>query len=163
MISRQLALLCALAILASLFLPWVTTPIGSNLVPWDALPAFERPAIETYVREASPQVLVYLGSFLLAALFVLLSLFGQETRLVALLTGALPVGLVGWAVYSVREQLNLAEFDLTGEEMWALFQQASDALGAGGWAWIGGAALLFLLSIFDPGRAKPKPVTASRW
>jgi hypothetical protein len=164
MLSRQFALLCALAILGSLFLPWVITPIGSNLVPWDVLPAFERPAIEEYVRAAPPQVLVFLGSFVLAALFALLSLIGRETRLVALLTGALPVGLVGWAVYSVREQLNLAELEMTGEDLWALFQQASDALGTGGWAWIGGAALLFLLGLFDPGRAKPKPVvTSSRW
>jgi hypothetical protein len=163
MISRQIALLCALAMLASLFLPWVTTPIGPNLVPWDALPAFERPVLETYVREASPQVLVFLGSFLLAALFVILSLFGQETRLVAFLTGALPVGLVGWTIYTVREQLNFAEMEMNGETASALFQQASDALGAGGWAWIGGAALLFLLGLFDPGRPKPKLVTASRW
>jgi hypothetical protein len=162
--TRQLALLCSVAILASLFLPWITTPIGNNLVPWDALPAFERATLEEYVRASPPQVLVYLGSFLLAAFFLILSIFGKETRLVAFLTGALPVGLAGWAVYSVREQLNLSELQGTMEEATALFQQGSEALGPGGWAWLGGAALILILSIFDPGRHKPTPiVTSSRW
>jgi hypothetical protein len=163
MVARQIALLCSLAILASLFLPWIVTPIGNNLVPWDVLPAFERTEVETYVRSAPPEVLVFLGSFLLAALFVLLALIGREKRSLAFLTGVGPVGLAGLAVWRERERLGLAELELTMEEMNSLLAQASAVLGTGGWAWIGGAALLLLLSIFDPGRAKPKPVTTSRW
>jgi hypothetical protein len=94
---------------------------------------------------------------------LILSVFGQETRLTAFLTGALPVGLAGWTVWSAREQLNLSELEGTMDEFNAFVAQASSVLGTGGWAWIGGAALLLLLSIFDPGRPKPKPVTSSRW
>lgn len=164
MLSRQIALLCALAILGSLFLPWIVTPIGNNLVPWDVLPAFERPVIEDYVRNAPTETLVFLGSFLLAAFFALLSLFGQETRLIALLTGGLPIGFAGWTIWQNRESLALAEVQMTMEEFNLRLAQASEVLGTGGWAWIGGAGLLLLLGLFDPGRSKPQPaVTASRW
>lgn len=164
MLSRQFALLCSIAILGSLFLPWVITPIGSNLVPWDALPPFDRAAVEAYVRAATPETLVFLGSFLLAALFFLLTLFGAERRWLAFLTGAGPVGLAGLAIWRERERLGLAEVTLSMEEFNLRLAQASEVLGPGGWTWIGGALLLFLLGIFDPGRAKPKPVvTSSRW
>ena len=163
MLLRQIALLCSAAILAGLFLPWVATPLGANLVPWDALPAFDRAAVETYVRAAPPEVLAFLGSFLLAALFLLLALFGAERRSLAFLTGASVVGLAGLLVWRAREALGIVEPQWTMEEANRLLTLASDVLGPGGWAWIGGGALLFLLGILDPGRPKPRPVTASRW
>lgn len=163
MVSRQIALLAALAMLAGLFLPWIVTPIGSNLAPWDALPAFERGPVEDYVRNATPEVLVFLGSFLLAALFVVVSIVGQEKRSLAFLTGIGPVGLAGYLIWQNREALALAELEYTMEEATQYVAQASAILGTGGWIWIGGAVVLLLLSIFDPGRAKPRPVTASRW
>jgi hypothetical protein len=163
MLSRQIALLCSLAILASLFFPWIVTPVGNNLAPWDVLPAFDRPAIEEYVRGAAPEVLVFLVSFLLAGFFFLLALLGRERSWLALLTGAVPVGFAGWMIWQDRERLNLAELEMTMDEANVLFAEASAVLGMGGWAWIGGAALLLLLGIFDPGRPKPQKVTASRW
>jgi hypothetical protein len=163
MLTRQLALLCSLAILGSLFLPWIATPIGNNLVPWDVLPNFERAAVEEYLRNATPQTLVFLGSFLLAALFLLFSIVGIERRWLAFLTGAAPVGFAAWAIWQNREALNLAAVEITVEESQRLFVQASDVLGPGGWAWIGGAAVLLLLGLFDPGRPKSRPVTTSRW
>lgn len=120
--------------------------------------------MQAYVTSAPPQVLVFLASFVLAAFFLFLALFGREKRLIALLTGAGPVGLAAWAVWKERAQLNLTEIEGTMEDVNRLVAQASEVLGPGGWAWIGGAALLFLLGLFDPGRAKPKPVvTSSRW
>jgi hypothetical protein len=163
MLTRQLALLCVIAILGSLFLPWAVTPIGSNLVPWDALPPFDRAAVEAYVRAATPEALVFLGSFLLAALFFLLTLIGGERRWLAVLTGAGPVGLAGLAIWRAREGLGLAEATFSMEEFNLRLAQATEVLGPGGWAWIGGATVLFLLGLFDPGRPKPRPVTASRW
>lgn len=161
--TRQTAMLCALAMLASLFLPWIVTPIGSNLVPWQALPAFDRAVIEDYIRSAPPQTLVFLGSFLLAALFVLLAIVGGERRSLAILTGAGPLGLAALAVWNARDQLGLAEMEGSLEDMAALIDRATAVLGAGGWTWILAAMLLFLIGLFDPGRPKPKPVTASRW
>jgi len=163
MLSRQIALLCSVAILASLFLPWIITPLGTNHAPWNALPAFGSEEMEEYVRNASPQVLVFLASFILAAFFLFLALFGREKRFIALVTGAVPVGFAAWAIWQARAQLNLTEIEGTMEDANRLFAQASEVLGPGGWAWIGGAALLFLLGLFDPGRAKPRPITSSRW
>lgn len=161
--TRQSALLCALAMLASLFLPWSVTPIGTDVAPWQALPAFDRPAIEAYVASAPLGTLIFLGSFLLAALFVLLSLIGAERSSFALLTGAVPLGFAAVSVWRVRDQLGLSEMKGTLEDMGILLDQATAVLGTGGWTWFGAAALLFLLGIFDPGRPKPQPVTASRW
>lgn len=163
MLFRPLALLCAIAILAALFLPWVATPLGVNLAPWDALPAFDRASIETYLTEAPTEVRMFLFSFVLAALFVLLSLVGLEKRSLAFLTGVSVVGLAGVLVWRVRETLGIVEPQWTMEEATRLFELANAALGTGGWAWIGGGALLLLLGVFDPGRTKPRSATASRW
>jgi hypothetical protein len=163
MLSRHIALLCSAAILASLFLPWLATPVGDNLVPWDALPGFDRAAVADYLGNAPVEVIVFLASFLLAAFFLVLSLVGLERRSLALLTGAAPVGFAGWTVFQNREGLNLTGLELTMEEATRLFAQASEVLGPGGWAWIGGAAVLLLLGVFDPGKPRPRPVTTSRW
>lgn len=162
MLFRPLALLCAIAILAGLFLPWVTTPVGANLAPWDALPAFDRAAIESYLTDASNEVRLFLVSFVLAAFFALLALVGQERRWLAFLTGLSIVGLAGTLIWRTREALGILEPQWTMEEANRLFALASDVLGPGGWAWIGGGAVMLLLAIFDPGRSK-RPATASRW
>jgi hypothetical protein len=163
MLFRPLALLCAIAILAGLFLPWIATPLGANLAPWDALPAFDRASIEAYLIEAPHEVRLFLLSFVLAALFVLLSLVGLERRWLAFLTGVCVVGLAGTLVWRVRETLWIVEPQWTMEEANRLIGLANDVLGTGGWAWIGGGILLLLLGVFDPGRARPRAATASRW
>lgn len=163
MLFRPLALLCAAAILAGLFLPWVATPLGANLSPWDALPAFDRGSVETYLREAPNEVRLFLFTFVLAALFLLSALVGLERRWLAFLTGLCPVGLAATLVWRARETLGIVESQWTAEEAGRLFSLASDVLGPGGWAWIGGGAVMLLLGVFDPGRAKPRSATASHW
>jgi hypothetical protein len=144
---------------------WPCWPLGQNLVPWDVLPAFERAAIETYLREAPPERLLFLLSFALAALLALLLLIGRERRWLASLTGLGPVGLAGLAIWRDRERLGFAEMKGTMAEVNTLLAEATAALGTGGWAWIGGATVLLLLGLLDPGtaRSRPQPVTASRW
>lgn len=163
MLFRPLALLCAIAILAGLFLPWVATPVGANLAPWDALPAFDRASVETFLTQAPNEVRLFLLSFVLAALFVLVALVGLERRWLAFLTGVCIVGLAGITVWQSRAALGLVPPQWTIEEANRLFLLANDVLGTGGWAWVGGGALLLLLGVFDPGRTKPRAATASRW
>lgn len=163
MLTRPLALLCAVAILAGLFLPWLASPLGANLAPWDALPAFDRAAIETFLTEAPNDVRLFLLSFGLAALFVLVALVGLEKRWLAFLTGVCVMGLAGITVWRSRETLGLIEPQFTADEANRLFLLASDVLGTGGWAWIGGGALILLLGVFDPGRAKARAAKTSRW
>ncbi len=163
MLFRPLALLCAIAIVASLFLPWAATPLGPNLAPWSALPAFDSESVQRYLTEAPNNVRLFLMSFFLAALFLLTALVGWEKRWLAFLTGACVVGLAGSTVWRSREALGLVEPEMTMVEANRLFLLANDVLGTGGWAWIGGGALMLLLGVFDPGRAKPHPITSSRW
>jgi hypothetical protein len=163
MLSRPLALLCAAAIVAGLFLPWIATPVGANLAPWNALPAFDRASVEAYLASASTEGLLFLFSFVLAGLFLLLAVIGYERRWLAFLAGASIVGLAGVTVWRARDTLGLADAEWTAEEASRLLGLATDVLGPGGWAWIVGGVLLLLLGVFDPGRSKPRPVTMSRW
>lgn len=163
MLFRPLALLCAAAILAALFLPWVATPVGANLAPWDALPAFDRASVENYLRDAPHEVRLFLFTFVLAALFLLSALVGLERRWLAFLTGACVTGLAGTVVWRARETLGIVEPEVTMAEASRLFSLAQDVLGTGGWAWIGGGAVMLLLGVFDPGRSKPRAATTSRW
>jgi hypothetical protein len=92
-------------------------------------------------------------------------LIGRERRWLASLTGLGPVGLAGLAIWRDRERLGFAEMKGTMAEVNTLLAEATAALGTGGWAWIGGATVLLLLGLLDPGtaRSRPQPVTASRW
>ena len=113
--------------------------------------------------QAPNEVRLFLLSFVLAALFVLVALVGLEKRWLAFLTGVCVVGLAGISVWQSREALGLVPPQWTMDEASRLFRLANDVLGTGGWAWVGGGALLLLLGVFDPGRAKPRAATASRW
>jgi hypothetical protein len=163
MLFRPLALLCAVAILAGLFLPWVATPIGANLAPWEALPAFDRDSVQTYLLDAPNEVRLFLLTFALAALFLLSALVGLERRWLAFLTGVCVVGLAGTLVWRARDTLGIVEPEVTIAEASRLFTLASDVLGTGGWAWIGGGTVMLLLGVFDPGRPKGRVARTSRW
>lgn len=152
MLFRPLALLCSAAILASIFLPWFTTALGGALVPWDIVRPLNAEQMQEAVRSAPPEVMVFLGSFALAALFLLLALIGQESKLLAFLTGAIPAGLVAWVVLSASNRVELSGLPIRSGDLSQLLEQATEVLGPGAWAWGGGAALLLLLGLFDPGR-----------
>lgn len=154
MLSRSLALLCAAAMLASLFMPWMTTPLGENLVPVKALQDLDGRQVEQLLGNAPPEVWVFVGSFALAALFLLLGVMGAASRALAILTGAAPVGLVAWAMLSATQKARASGLPFSGDDLSELFQQAVRFLGFGAWAWIGGATVLLLLGLFDPGRRK---------
>ncbi len=154
MLFRPIALLCAAAILASFFLPWFTTPFGESLVPWDAIQSVDADRLQEAMRNAPPAALVFLASFALAAIFLLLALLGRETKALAFLTGAAPVGLVAWALLSASDRVDLTGLPIRSADLTDTLVQAAEVFGPGAWAWIGGAALLLLLGLIDPGRRK---------
>lgn len=156
MLSRPLALLAAAAILASLFLPWFTTPFGENVVPWSALRQMDADMAQRLVENAPPEAIAFGASFVLAALFLLLALVGREFKLLAFVTGAVPVGLVAWMLSSAAGRADAAGLPLSGSDMSEIVSRASEMLGTGAWSWIGGAAVLVLLGLIDPGRRKPR-------
>jgi hypothetical protein len=151
MLSRPLALLAAAAILASLFLPWYSSPFGENVVPWSVLRTLDAEGAQALLKDARPQAIAFGCSFVLAALFVVFALFGRESRLLAFLTGLVPVCLVAWALVSLIAQAEAVGLSFSGSEVTDL---ANHMVGAGGWAWIVGASALATLGLVDPGRRR---------
>lgn len=151
MLSRPLAILAAAAILASLFLPWYSSPFGENVAPWNVLRELDAKEAQALLRDARPQAIAFGCSFVLAALFMLFALLGRESRLLAFLTGLLPVAMVAWALVSLLARADTAGLSFTGAEVSEL---AARVLGAGAWTWIAGASALATLGLLDPGRRR---------
>lgn len=152
MLTRPVALVAALSILASLFLPWLSSPFGENVVPWTVLREMDMARAHDILAGARPETIAYGCSFVLAALFAVFALIGRESRLLAFLTGALPVGLVTWALVSLIGQAEATGLSFSGSSIPEMGQRM---LGAGAWAWALGASLLATLGVLDPGRRRP--------
>ena len=148
MLSRPLAIVAAFAILASLFLPWLSSPFGENVVPWTVLRALDADGAQAILSEARPETIAYGCSFVLAAMFVLFALIGRESRLLAFLTGVLPVALVAWALFLLVRQAD-GSLSFSGSDTSGV---TTRMLGAGAWAWVLGASTLATLGVVDPGR-----------
>ncbi len=150
MVLRPLVLLLGAAIFGSLFLPWLNTPLGAALVPWDFITELDGTALQT----APALGIAYLASFVLAALLTLLCVVGSEHKLIAIATGALPLGLAGYAMFAAREQVVSLGLPLPEPGAFAdILEQALQVFGLGAFVYLGAAALLFLISVFDPGRS----------
>lgn len=151
MLSRPLALIAAAAILASLFLPWFSSPFGENVVPWTVLRDLDAAKAHAILQDARPEAIAYGCSFVMAALFVLFALIGRESRLLAFLTGLVPVSLVAWALISLVMRADQVGLSFSGAEVSEL---AARVLGAGAWTWAIGASALASLALIDPGRRR---------
>ncbi len=151
MLSRPLALIAAVAILASLFLPWYSSPFGENVVPWTVLRTLDVEGAQALLKDARPQAIGFGCSFVLAGLFVVFALFGRESRLLAFLTGLVPVCLAAWALVLVIAQAEATGLSFTGSDV---SNAANRMLGAGAWSWVIGATVLATLGLVDPGRRR---------
>lgn len=154
---RALALLAAAAMVVSLFLPWLNLgQIGTGFVPWDLIKNLD-PNTETLQRFASDspvELLVFLSTFVLAALFLVLAILGAASRLLAILAGGAAAALVGYTVLKVRDgALDLGVPLPPGTDMADLADQASRIMGLGAWAWGGGALVLLLAGLVGFRRA----------
>ncbi len=149
MVLRNLVLLLAAAIVVSLFMPWIKAPIGASLVPWDVLTRMDNAAFQ----QAPPLILGFIVSFALAALLVVLCLTGSEHKLIALATGSLPLGLLAFVVFQATEELTRLGMPQpqTGD-IGQLLEQVVQVFGPGAFTYFSSAAVLLLISLFDPGR-----------
>lgn len=154
MIFRTLGLLAALAMLASLFLPWTVAQFGPPLVPFDGIKALLDldPDLRAQLFQTMPpaEIATFGLSFIAALLFLLT---GTSSRLLAILAGVLPFATVG--ILFVRAENaasslgNLPSFDAPN-----FSQQLSefyDIAGPGMTLWFGSAAFFLLLGLlFSP-------------
>ena len=153
MAFKPLILLLAAAMVVSLFLPWIATPAGNRMVPWDLVRQINFNQAIDLLKRSPPEVWALVASFTCAAVLVVMCVLGIEGKLFALLTGAIPLGLVGYGVYegtNAAGNLGLPQFNF--HDWQQILDQIRQSFGPGLYAWLGGAALLFLVSLFDPGR-----------
>lgn len=149
---RALSILSAIAILVSLLLTWTGPALPMPPVtPWDLIRSLEPDveALRNFVSNSPGELVAFLATFVLAALFLCLVLFNLPSRVIGLLGGGLGVGLVGWTVWNISKgnaglpvPVNV-DIGKANEIAEAVTQLA----GPGAWAWAGGSVLLLLASL----------------
>lgn len=153
MSARPLVLFCAALMLGSFFLPWIALPPGPSIVPWDGFKGLDSTQIQDLLSNLPPEGMAFFGSFALAAILLLFGLMGASPRVIVFLTGALPVGLVAWGIYTVMNQGNAMGIPVSSGDIMQAVKELSGLIDFGAWAWIGSGGLLFLIGLFGSGKA----------
>jgi hypothetical protein len=147
---RAISILAALAMIAGLFLPWLNPQTsGLGFTPWDLVKELD-PTVETAQQLAAdaPELLGFLATFALAALFCLLAMLGAPSRVLAFLAGGSAVGMLVYAVLQLREQA--AAFGIPIPDTSNLVDYAPripEIFGMGAMAWAAGAVVLLLCGL----------------
>ncbi len=149
---RAIAILAALAMVAGLFLPWLVAAPGTT--PWDVIRHLD-PTVEQVQKMASdaPELLAFLATFALAALFLVLAILGAPSRALAFLAGGGAVAMVVYGAVKMRDQV--AAFGLpvpSAQNIGDLLPRIPELLGTGAMAWGGGLVLLLTALIGFPAR-----------
>lgn len=155
MIFRVLGLCAGLAMLGSLFLPWLATNFGPPLVPWDLIKSVIDldPQLRSRMFETMPpaEVITFGLSFLAAALFLLTA---ASSKALALVAGVMPFATVGILFTRAANAANGITGDLPSFNSPDFSQQLSefmDVTGPGLTLWFGSAAVLLLIGLlFNP-------------
>ncbi|RMF35243.1 MAG: hypothetical protein D6754_13615 [Alphaproteobacteria bacterium] len=141
----------ALAIAVSFFLPWLNPPLADPVGPHDLFSQLEA----RQLRELPPGLLLFLGSFALAGLVALLTLIGVCPRFLALSAGLLPLGLIAYVLSQAGRGLERAGLPLpSGADIETVLDALSKVLELGALSYAGGAVMLVLVALFDPGRSR---------
>jgi hypothetical protein len=157
MLFRTLGLFAALAMLGSLFLPWLT--VGPPLVPWDAIKSLIDldPQLRSQMFQTMPptEIITFGLSFIAALLFLLTS---ASSRLLAFLAGVLPFATA--AILFTRAGNPASGFgadlpDFNAPDFSQQLSEFYDIAGPGLTLWFGSAAVLLLIGLLfspSPGR-----------
>lgn len=148
---RALALLASAAMVVSLFLPWLSSALpGAGFVPWDLVRALnpDLDTVQRFVTESPAELVAFMATFPLAALFLVLTVIGLPSRLLALVTGGLATGIVVLGLWRAREGVQNLGLPLpSGQSLQDTARAVADVMGYGAWAWAGGAVILLLAGL----------------
>lgn len=151
MLFRPLVILAALAMAASYFLGWMPAPLRGSAVPHDWL-------TEPLMKDAANapiEVLIFAASFALAALLAVLGLMGVAPRWLAFLVGIIPVGLMGRLALAMRDGATDIGLPIpSNSTLMEAVELIAKMLEPGAWMYLGGAAVLLLLALIDPGKRR---------
>ncbi|MBW6507735.1 MAG: hypothetical protein K0B00_13460 [Rhodobacteraceae bacterium] len=137
-----LAALFAATLIGSFFLPVISLPLLAKITPVGMLQDLGFDGL----REMAFVVQLFFASFPLAALVLVLALLRLCPGLLALASGAVPIGVVIYAAFNLNDELRALGLPLTVSDF-------SDFLGAGAYLYIGGAVGLVVLAVTDRGQA----------
>lgn len=150
-----LAQLCAALILASLFLPWFPDAVGGHFVPSRLIAQVDPAEYLQRLSQLPTEGMAFAASYGLAALFLLFGMMGAAPRLIALVTGALPLGIAGWAFWKSYETAKSLAIDGAAPDFGRLLRETTQLFEAGAWLWLGSGGVLFLLALIDRGGSSP--------
>ena len=148
MMLKALGLCAALAMLASLFVPWIEMQFGPSFVPWDAIKSLADldPQLRSrmFERMPPPEVITFGLSFVAAILYLLTA---ASSRLLALVAGAMPFLTLGILLVRAGRGSNgfgrnMPSFD-SGD-----LSEVLDIAGPGLTLWFGSGAVLLLTGLF---------------
>lgn len=144
---RAIAILAALAMVAGLFLPWLVS--APDMTPWDVVKRLD-PSVEQVQKLAAdaPELLAFLATFALAALFLALAILGAPSRALAFLAGGGAVAMVVYGALKMRDQITAFGLPVpSAENIGDLLPRIPEFLGMGAMAWGGGAFILLLTAL----------------
>ncbi|MFZ1469647.1 MAG: hypothetical protein WAT09_11825 [Paracoccaceae bacterium] len=155
---RALAILSAIAMVVSLFLSWLNPRMfGMDLVPWTYLKQADLSveSLRKLAESSPPEALVFVATFVLAALFAVLAILGLASRVLALLTGGGAVGLMAYGAFQLQAQIKAGGLPLPGaNDLMQAVQKAPEFLGPGAFAWAAGAVVLLLTGLIGFGERR---------
>jgi hypothetical protein len=142
---RLFLLIISGALAGSFFLPWLNGGLAEFRTPkaiFDAMPKDDLTAIP-------PVIMVFLGTFALAALVAGMALLGFASRILTLFAGVIPICLFAyaWAEFDAQRQaMGIPELSLDQwEQIWEALQQA---FSTGFFVYAGASVLLLLTGLF---------------
>jgi|GEM_PF-1938097 len=152
---RAIAILAAIAMVASLFLSWLSPTIAGPVgaVPWDMLKQMQwnGDTLKSFVDSAPPELWVLVSTFVFAALFAVLAILGAASRLLALLAGGGVLGLLAYAALNLDKIVPGGMPVPSSGDLMELLKVLPDFVGPGAFAWVGGALVLFLSGLIGFG------------
>ena len=155
---RAIAILAAIAMVASLFLSWLSPAIAgpAGAVPWDMLKQLEwsGDTLKAFTDSAPPELWVLVSTFVLAALFAVLAILGAASRLLALLAGGGVLGLLAYGVMNLDKLVPGGMPMPSTDDLMELVKVLPDFVGPGAFAWVGGALVLFLCGLIGFGERR---------
>ena len=148
----------AAIILASFFMPWVSFPPNDSMSPawavWN-MTQFDRMLLGNIPVAGKAFFLGCALSFIMAGVLLVVGLRGSAPRLLALATGALPVGLVAWAIVSIAMVESPDGGSPLGNQI--IRDVIYQMLGFGAVAWLFAAGGLLGLAIVNPAATRFDP------
>ena len=147
---RAIAILAAISMVVGLFLPWLNPQVaGIGFTPWNVIKELD-PSVETAqdLAQNTPEMLAFLSTFAVAALFVALAVLGPASRPLALVAGGGAVAMIIYGLVQMGDRLSAIRLPKpTADNLAEIAQSLPNLLGMGAWAWLCGAVILLMTAL----------------